>query len=62
MEEVLLEVNSQHQIVRITVTEADGSLTEYRFRNLAENRTMGDDPFRFAPPGGVETIQGDLGQ
>jgi outer membrane lipoprotein carrier protein len=34
VEEVLLEINPQHQIVRISVTEGDGSLTEYRFRNL----------------------------
>ena len=62
VEEVLLEVNRQNQIVRISVTEGDGSLTEYRFRNLTENRAFGDDAFRFAPPNGVETIQGDLGQ
>ena len=52
----------QNQIVRISVTEGDGSLTEYHFRNLTENGTFGDDAFRFAPPNGVETIQGDLGQ
>lgn len=62
VEEVLLEVNRQNQIVRISVTEGDGSLTEYRFRNLTENGAVGDDAFRFAPPNGVETIQGDLGQ
>ena len=62
VEEVLLEVNRQNQIVRISVTEGDGSLTEYHFRNLTENGTFGDDAFRFAPPNGVETIQGDLGQ
>jgi outer membrane lipoprotein carrier protein len=62
VEEVLLEINPQHQIVRISVTEGDGSLTEYRFRNLTENRSLGDEAFRFAPPSGVELIQGDLGQ
>jgi len=62
VEDVLLEVNRQNQIVRISVTGDDGSLTEYRFRNLTENGAFGDDDFRFAPPNGVETIQGDLGQ
>jgi outer membrane lipoprotein carrier protein len=61
VDEVVLEVNPQRQIVRISVTGGDGSLTEYRFRNLTENHTLGDEAFRFAPPSGVELIQGDLG-
>ncbi len=61
VEEILLEVNPQNQIVRISVTEADGSLTEYRFHNLRENDVIADDPFRFFRRLGRKSIQGDLG-
>ena len=61
VEQILLEVNPQHQIVRILANEADGSTTEYRFQNLRENDEMSEIEFRFSPPPGVELIQGDLG-
>jgi outer membrane lipoprotein carrier protein len=61
VEQILLEVNPQRQIVRISVTGTDGSTTEYRFTNLKENEMLADGLFRFSPPGGVELIQGDLG-
>jgi len=61
VEEILLEITPQNQIVRISVNEADGSSTEYRFQNLRENDEIADAPFRFLPPPGAEVIQGDLG-
>ena len=60
--EVLLEVNPEHQLTRILLEQEDGSDTEYRFTQQKENVTLSDDRFRFAPPPGVETIEGDLGQ
>jgi outer membrane lipoprotein carrier protein len=61
VEQIMLEVNPQRQIVRISVTGTDGSTTEYRFRILKENEALADGLFRFSPPSGVELIQGDLG-
>ena len=60
--QVLLEITPQNQIRRIQVEEADGSTTEYRFSEQRENVQIEDKLFRFAPPPGVETIEGDVGQ
>jgi outer membrane lipoprotein carrier protein len=60
VEQILLEVNAQRQIIRILITETDGSTTEYRFQNLKEGEMLSEDLFRFAPPQGVELIQGDV--
>ena len=60
--QVLLEVNRQSQITRIVLRETDETTTEYRFSNLKENLPLADQKFRFEPPPGVETIQGELGQ
>jgi outer membrane lipoprotein carrier protein len=57
--EVLLEVNPQHQLVRILVHELDGTTTDFQFSQLAENVAAADSLFRFQPPAGVETIQDD---
>jgi len=59
--EVQLEITSANQIVRIVLTEIDGATTEFRFANLKENGTLADDRFRFSPPPGVETVEGELG-
>lgn len=55
--EVLLEINSTHQIVRILIRELDGSTTDFHFLQIEENVPVGDSLFRFTPPPGVETIQ-----
>ena len=60
--QVLLEIDPQKQIVRIQVDEVDGSTTEYRFRNQKEGVAIDDRQFRFEPPPGVETIDGEVGQ
>ena len=59
--EVLLEVTSSNQLARIVLTEVDGATTDFRFSNPKENREVSDRLFQFAPPPGVETIEGELG-
>ena len=59
--DVVLEVTPANQIVRIMLTEVDGATTEFRFANLKENQALADDRFRFSPPPGVETAEGELG-
>ena len=60
--QVLLEITPQSQIRRILVDETDGSATDYVFRQIEEDHPLTDAHFRFTPPPGVETIDGDLGQ
>ena len=60
--QILLEVTPQNQIRRIQIEEADGSTTEYRFSQQKEDLQLADQLFRFAPPPGVEMIEGDVGQ
>jgi len=60
--QVLLEITPDNWISRIVIDEVDGSTTEYRFNEQKENVGIGDERFRFTPPPGVETIDGELGQ
>jgi outer membrane lipoprotein carrier protein len=60
--QVLLEITPEHWIGRITIEEADGSVTEYRFSNQRKNEPVPDQRFVFAVPDGVEVIDGELGQ
>ncbi len=60
--QILLEVTPQNQIRRIQIEETDGSTTEYRFSQQKEDLQLADQLFRFAPPPGVEMIEGDVGQ
>ncbi len=62
VEQVILEITPQHQIVRILIQEVDEATTEYRFRDLREDAPVADSSFRFSPPAGVETIEGEIGQ
>lgn len=55
--EVLLEVSPGRQIQRIVIREIDGTSTDFRFSNTAENVPVRDDLFRFTPPPGVEIIE-----
>jgi outer membrane lipoprotein carrier protein len=57
--QVLLEITPEGQIARISMEEADGSITEYRFRNQKENLEINEQRFRFTPPAGVEIVDGD---
>src|SRR6185312_877027 len=54
---VLLEINPQSQIQRITIEEADGAVTEFTFSHIAENVPLADSDFRFTPPAGVEMVE-----
>ncbi len=55
--EMTLEVDSQGQIRRILIEEADGSQTEFVFSGIQENVSVEDARFRFQPPAGVEMIE-----
>jgi outer membrane lipoprotein carrier protein len=59
--EVQLEITPSDQIVRIVLVEADGATTEFRFAGWKENLELSDGRFKFTPPPGVETVEGDLG-
>jgi outer membrane lipoprotein carrier protein len=60
--EVLLEVTPKSQIARISMAEADGSVTEYRFTSQEENLEIDEQRFRFTPPAGAEVVDGDIVQ
>jgi outer membrane lipoprotein-sorting protein len=60
--EVQLEITPSNQIVRIVLVEADGATTEFRFAGWKENPELNDSRFRFTPPPGVETVEGELGR
>ncbi|MGB9232905.1 MAG: outer membrane lipoprotein carrier protein LolA [Terriglobales bacterium] len=60
LSEVQLEITPAHQIARIVLVEPDGGTTEFRFSGWKENSDMADSQFRFSPPAGVETIEGEL--
>jgi len=59
--EILLEVTPARQIVRLVISEVDGSATEYRFSGQKENVAIPDASFEFTPPPGTETVEGELG-
>ena len=59
--EVLLEINPSDQIVRIVLLDPDGATTEFRFAGWKENPELSDARFKFTPPPGVETVEGELG-
>jgi len=59
--EVQLEITPSDQIVRIVLLESDGGTTEFRFAGWKENPELNDGRFKFTPPPGVETVEGDLG-
>ena len=58
--EVQLEITPSSQIVRIVLLEPDGAATEFRFSGWKENLDLSDSRFQFAPPPGVETVEGEL--
>jgi outer membrane lipoprotein carrier protein len=56
--EMLLEVNPEHEIVRIQIEDVDGSTTEYRFSGQKSNVSLPAGWFHFHPPAGTETVEG----
>jgi outer membrane lipoprotein carrier protein len=59
--EILVEITPEHRIARIMIGEVDGSTTEYRFSDQKENAAIPDGKFKFRPPAGTETVQGEAG-
>jgi outer membrane lipoprotein carrier protein len=60
--QVLLEITPDHRIARLSIDEADGSVTEFQFRDQHENVNVSEQRFRFSPPPGVEVVDAqDLG-
>jgi outer membrane lipoprotein carrier protein len=57
---VLVEIAPDKSIVRIVINEVDGSVTEYRLSEPREDEPIPDSRFKFKPPAGTETIEGDL--
>jgi outer membrane lipoprotein carrier protein len=55
--QVLLEVTPDSKLRRIVIEEADGSITEFQFKDQKENVALADARFRFTPPPGVETVE-----
>src|SRR5512146_2956768 len=53
---VQLEIAPDGSIVRISIEEVDGSLTEFRFQHPVKNVKVADASFRFVPPAGVEVM------
>ena len=60
--EVLLEITPNDWIRRIVISEADGSKTEYLFRDQKEDVTVPDQRFAFTVPSGVEVVDENFGQ
>jgi outer membrane lipoprotein carrier protein len=58
--EIVVEVTPTHQLARIVIDQVDGSSTEYRFTGQKEDLQIPDDRFRFSPPAGTETVEGDF--
>jgi outer membrane lipoprotein carrier protein len=58
--EVLLDIAPDHRIMRIVITEVDGSVTEYRLSQQQEDLPITDKQFHFIPPAGTETVEGNL--
>jgi len=59
--QILLEVTAENRIRRIQIDDVDGSMTEYRFAQPKEDVAIADTLFRFTPPPGVESIEGEIG-
>ncbi|HVZ62035.1 MAG TPA: outer membrane lipoprotein chaperone LolA [Terriglobales bacterium] len=55
--QVMLEINPERMIERISIEETDGSITEFRFRNQKENLAVAETRFVFTPPEGVEVVE-----
>jgi outer membrane lipoprotein carrier protein len=55
--QVLLEITPDFFLRAITIEEADGSMTQFRFSDQKQNVSLSDSRFRFTPPPGVETVE-----
>jgi outer membrane lipoprotein carrier protein len=55
--EVLLEITPESRIARLFIEEVDGSTTEFRFDETAENVAVSDAQFRLSLPPEVEVVE-----
>ena len=60
--QILLEIAPGDWIRRISISEVDGSTTEYRFNDPKEDVSIPDQRFHFTVPEGVEVIDESFGQ
>lgn len=54
---VLLEITPENRIARLLIEEVDGSTTEFRFADTAENVAVTDDQFHLSLPPNVEVVE-----
>lgn len=54
--DVLLEMNPQSFLTRITIREAGNAQTEFRFGDWEENLAIPETKFHFQPPPGVQVV------
>ena len=54
---VLLEITPESRIARLVIEEVDGSTTEFRFADTAENVAVSDAQFRLSLPPDVEIVE-----
>jgi outer membrane lipoprotein carrier protein len=58
VERVYLDVDAQARIVGLELFDAQGNRSRFRFEELKENVGLGEGPFRFEIPAGVEVVTG----
>lgn len=54
--QILLEINSEHQLVRLTIRQPGDLETEFRFGDWKENVPIDEAKFHFQPPPGVAIV------
>jgi outer membrane lipoprotein carrier protein len=54
---VLFEITPESRIARLVIEEVDGSTTEFRFADTAENVAVSDAQFRLSLPADVEVVE-----
>jgi outer membrane lipoprotein carrier protein len=57
--DVELSINAESQIEYIRIHETDGSITEFRFRDIVEDAPAPANLFHFSPPPGVGVISSE---
>ena len=55
--EAQFELNSEYQIVAVTIAEIDGTTTVFQFSDIQENAPAPENLFQFTPPVGVAVVQ-----
>ncbi len=58
VEELVLDVDAEHRVRSIEVTDPQGNKSRFEFDDVRENIGLGDELFDFKPPRGVEVIAG----